>query len=322
MVCGGSISYLADNTWIGEKTPLSFAAIRVSPSNIVKPNIGAAELSEALSKVLPFTSKEDTRPVLQCVSFEAKEGKLTIVAADGFRLSVVALDCDDLEGKALIGRDDLRGVISALRKAKRARVSLIKRGDKLDGYDLIIDTELIRYKLLSYDGDYPDWPKLIPDTFATFAHLDTIEAAKAVNSLKALSEGKDYPIDITIAGGKLTFSNPDDKGQTEVSADTTGEPLKVRLQGQYLSQSFKSFGGMVDFSITNPYSPVLFSSNGHKVVVMPMMTDEANKQAGKDREAKAQAEAKEEKPEPIAAEPVAEKPKAKPKEKAKVLAKA
>ena len=41
VICGASVSYLADGAWIGDKTPLSFAAIRVSPSNLVKPNIGA-----------------------------------------------------------------------------------------------------------------------------------------------------------------------------------------------------------------------------------------------------------------------------------------
>ena len=205
VICGANTSYLADSEWIGDKTPLTLCNIRVSPYNSVKPNIGAAELSEALSRVLPFASKEDTRPVLNCVSFEAKEGKLTIVSADGFRLAVVSLDCDDLEGKALIGRDDLKGIVNALRKAKRARVSFAKRGDKLTGNDLIIDTELIRYKLLSYDGDYPEWPKLIPDDFNTYAHLDTIEAVKAVNSLKALSEGKDYPIDLTSVKASLSY---------------------------------------------------------------------------------------------------------------------
>jgi hypothetical protein len=322
VICGANVSLLSDGEWISDKTPLSFSDVRVSPSNTVRPNIGATELSEALARVLPFTSKEDTRPVLNCVSFEAKEGKLTLVSADGFRLAIVSLDCDDLEGKALIGRDDLKGVVAALRKAKRARVSFTKRGDKLTGNDLVIDTELIRYKLLSYDGDYPDWPKLIPADFNTYAHLDTVEASKAVSSLKALSSGKDYPVDLTIGSGKLIMANPDDKGQTEVSADTTGDKVKVRLQGQYLAQAFRAFGGMVDFKLTNGYSPVLFSYNGYKLVVMPMMTDEANAQAKKDREAKAQAEAKAAKDKPKAAEPKAEKPKVKPKTRAKEPVKA
>ena len=84
VICGSNTSYLADNEWIGEKTPLTLCDVRVSPNNSVKPNIGASELADALNRVLPFTASDDARPVLQCVNFVAKEGKLTLVSADGY----------------------------------------------------------------------------------------------------------------------------------------------------------------------------------------------------------------------------------------------
>ncbi len=147
-------------------------------------------------------------------------------------------------------------------------------------------------------GDYPDYGKLIPTEFTSVVHFDTVEAIKAVNSLKALSEKpKDYPIDLTIGDGKLVMANPDDKGQAELVADTDGE-VKVRLDGQYLAEALKACGGMVEFKLTNAYSPTLFSVNGYQLVVMPMLTDLTNEQAKKDREAKAE-------PEPT--EPVAKK---------------
>ena len=177
----------------------------------------------------------------------------------------------------------------------------------LDGMSLIIDTELIRYKWVSVQGDYPDYGKLIPTEFNTFASFDTIEAIKVVNSLKTLSDKpKDYPIDITIGDGKVVMANPDDKGQAELVADTDGE-VKVRIDGQYLAQALKACGGMIEFKLVNAYSPMLFSANGYQLVVMPMLTTEADNQAKADREAKAQAE-----PQPTeqeATEPAAEKPK-------------
>jgi hypothetical protein len=120
VLCGANTSYLEDLAWIGEKTPFSLCEMRVSPNNAVTPNIGATELAEALNRVLPFTSSDDARPVLSCVLFVAKDGKLTLVSADGFRLAVVSLDYDG-EGQALVNRDELRGIANALRRAKRAR---------------------------------------------------------------------------------------------------------------------------------------------------------------------------------------------------------
>jgi len=311
VICGANTSYLADNEWIGDKTPLIFCGVRVSPSNSVTPNIGAGELADTLARVLPFTAKDDARPILQCVNFVAKDGKLTKASADGFRLAVTSLDCDGGEGQALVNADNLKGVVNALKRAKRARVSFEAGGETIGGYSLIIDTELIRYKWVSVNGEFPDYEKLIPTEFNTVASFDTVEAIKAVNSLKALSDGKEYPIDLTISEGKVVMANPDDKGQAELVADTDGE-VKVRIDGQYLAQALKACGGMVEFKLTNGYSPMLFSANGYQLVVMPMLTDDANEQAKKDREAKAeQVEATEPvaeaEPEPEATEPVAEK---------------
>ncbi|POZ58447.1 DNA polymerase III beta subunit [Dehalococcoides mccartyi] len=168
VVCGANTSYLDDMAWVGEKTPLTLCDVRVSPSNTVKPNLGALELSEALSRVVPFTAKEDNRPVLQCVLFKVADGKLTMVSADGYRLAMVKLDFDGDEGQVLINRDELRGVISALRRAYRVRVGFEKSGESLDGMSLVLDTELIRYKWRGADGNFPEYEKLIPADFNTF----------------------------------------------------------------------------------------------------------------------------------------------------------
>ncbi len=301
VICGSNTSYLAESEWIGDKTPMTICEVRVSPNNSVKPNVGASELAEALNRVLPFTAKDDARPILQCVNLIAKEGKLTLVSADGFRLAVISLDYADGEGQALINTGELQGVANALRRAKRARVSFEPSGESLDGMSLIIDTELIRYKWISVQGNYPDWQKLIPTEFNTVAHFDTVEAIKAVNSLKAIADVKAYPIDLTIGNGKVVMANPDDKGQAELVADTDGE-VKVRLDGSYIAEALKACGGMVEFKLTNAYSPTLFSVNGYQLVVMPMLSDYANEQAKKDREAKAEPVA-----EPTTTEQVAEK---------------
>ena len=279
VVCGANTSYLEDLAWVGDKTPLTLCDVRVSPSNTVKPNLGALELSEALSRVLPFTAKEDNRPVLQCVLFKVAEGKLTLVSADGFRLAMVKLDFDGDEGQVLISRDELRGVTSALRRAYRVRVSFEKSGESLEGMSLVLDTELIRYKWRGADGNFPDYEKLIPADFNTFVSFDANEAIRAVSSLKVLSDSKSYPIDLTIGNGRVIMSCPDDKGQAEIPADTQGEG-KVRIDGSYLADALRACGGMVELKLVNSTSPMLFTSPDYELVVMPMFAGESQKPKG------------------------------------------
>jgi len=312
ITCGANTSYLEDLAWIkteGKRiTPLTLCEVRVSPNNTVKPNVGANELAEALNRVLPFTAFSDDRPVLSCVYFTAKDGKLTLVSADGFRLAVVSLDYDEGEGQALINRDELRSIANALKRAKRARVSF-EGEDVTHPSSLILDTELIRYKWVSYSGSYPEWQKLIPTEFNTFAHFDTLEAIRAVNTLKALSDNpKAYPIDLTVGDGKIVMTNPESTGEADITADTDGKCF-VRVDGKYLLQALKACGGMVDFKLTSPISPTVFSTDGYQLVVMPMVTDKA-----KEWEKAKQAEAK---PTEVVAESTEQADKPKRKQKVK-----
>ena len=104
------------------------------------------------------------------------------------------------------------------------------------------------------------------------------------------------------------MANPDDKGQAELTADTNGK-VKIRVDGQYLAEALRACGGMVELKLNNAYSPMLFTVNGYKLVVMPMLTTEANEQAKKDREAKAETKPTDEPTEQV--EPAAEPKKAK-----------
>jgi len=313
VVCGAFQSYLNDEAWIGEKTPYSLAEVRFCPVNTLTPNIGSLELAEAINRVLPFTSTDDSRAVLQCVMFVSGEGKLKLISADGFRLAECVLDLDiangDGEVKVLVNRADLKGIPSALRKAKRVRVRFDKAGDTLDGMALYIDTEVARYKFIGADGQFPDYEKIIPSEFSSTAHLDTQEALKAVYSLKAIADNpKDYQIDFTLGGGQMIMSNPDEKGEVIVKADSGDGEARIRLNGAYFADTMRAFGGMVDFSLNNAYSPVMFVADGFRIVVMPVLSQQANEQqraASEVKEAEATAEA-----EPTGeVEATAEKPK-------------
>ncbi|GAG42302.1 unnamed protein product, partial [marine sediment metagenome] len=111
----------------------------------------------------------------------------------------------------------------------------------------------------------------------------------------------------------------DDKGQAELVADTDGEVIKVRVDGGYLAQALKACGGMVDFKLTSPSAPMLFSANGYQLVVMPMLTAESQSKGEPEAEAEPEPEATDTEPEVEVTEPVAEKPKGKRSRKREVV---
>jgi hypothetical protein len=111
----------------------------------------------------------------------------------------------------------------------------------------------------------------------------------AVNSLKALTDGKTYPIDLNIGSGKIILSSPDDKGQSELSAVTDGE-LKIRMDGDYLTEALKACGGMADIKFIDNKSPVLFSVDDYNLIVMPMLISESTQPTDEEKATEPQAE--------------------------------
>ena len=115
----------------------------------------------------------------------------------------------------------------------------------------------------------------------------------------------------------MILSNPDDKGQAEINADTEGE-VKVRIDGQYLMEALRACGGMVDFKLTDGRSPTVFSTDGYTLVVMPMLTGDSKPKAEVKTEAEPEPTEKAEavaEAEAVVAEAEAEKPKRKRKTK-------
>jgi hypothetical protein len=297
VICGSHESYLPNGAWIREKMPLTFSQVRVSPCNAVMPNIGGAELAEALSRVVPFATTDEARKVLQMVRFYHKDSKLTLTGADGYVLGEASLNFEDGEGEALIYASELRGLIPALRKAKRVKVSFEQQPDNEGGLlakSVIIDTELVRYKYQSQEGEYPDYGKVIPGEFNAHASFDTKEAIKAIQSLLAVwYDDKLKPLYraliLTIADSKVTIEAKEERGKAEITAETSGEG-KIAVAGRYLIQALRACGGIADMRLVNAKSPMLFTVDSYRCIVMPVMVEETQ------AEVKAEAEPTEAKP--------------------------
>jgi DNA polymerase III sliding clamp (beta) subunit (PCNA family) len=286
---------------------MTLCEVRVSPNHSIVPNVGVTELADAINKSIPFASKDSEKPIMSAVFFNASEGKLALVATDGVILSETTLDYEG-SGQALIGVDELRGVASALRKAKRARVSF--EGE--DTKTLLVETDIIRYKFVALAGTYPDYKRLIPTEQNCQVHFDSVEALGSVKALQALVGDKDASIDLNFAEGVISFANPDGQGTTRMSADIVGEGY-IRVNSTCLLTALKAMGGMVTLALSSPTTPCLLSLDGHRVIIMPMMSEKAKA----DTEAKKKAEKAELEP-TEQAEPVAEKKTKRNRKKEKV----
>jgi len=228
--------------------------------------LSGIELSEALLRTLPFTTKGKDAPAFsQVVHLRQSDGKLVVVVTTQTRIAEVTLDG---EGSASIAASDIKSLVGALKRAKRARLSFAENG-------IILDTELIRYKYPSLDMNYPEWQNLMPSDLATQAYFDAKEAIKASQSLGAMwisqyLKPQYNTLILSIGDNRLTLTAQGNTGsQAHIPADTEGEAV-IAVQARYLTQALKATGGMVSLKVKDENSPMLFETDGYRLLVMPM----------------------------------------------------
>jgi len=304
VVCGSNTGFLPDGAWVTDKDRHGETCeIRVSPNGSVIPNLGAMELAEALSRVIPFAvGKKEERPVLNCVRFAQGDGRLTLTTSDGYRLAEVTLDFEDGEAEALIPANELKGLVSALKKAHRVRLSFEANGNVHKS--LVIETEAIRYRWGSESGSYPNYQEVIPSEFQAVARFDTREMMRAGASLSALSLDRTSAINLTMKEGALVLSDTDGRGQAQVEAEVEGE-VETAINGAYLTQALKALGGMAEVKVSEHKAPIVFSVDGYRLAVMPVVLPSQSKVETEAEAVASEAEAQ------VETQPEAEKPKRK-----------
>ncbi len=141
-------------------------------------SLDAEPLKQALQQVVFAASSDEARPVLTGVYLHSEQGKGYIAATDSYRLAEKSL------GKMPSG-------ISLLLPATAMQDLLRIINDGENGVEVIHDDQQVRFQVGDVelvtrliDGNYPDYRKLIPTSFATTA---TLKRSELMNITKVSS---------------------------------------------------------------------------------------------------------------------------------------
>ncbi len=141
-------------------------------------SVPAATLKEGLQQVLIAASNDESRPVLTGVLFQTIDGWLYLASTDSYRLA---------ERKLIELKKDVKLLVPASALHDVLRIISDYSGDVQFVHDdqqvqiLAGDVELVARLI---EGNYPDYRKLIPKSFATSA---VINKAEFINTAKITS---------------------------------------------------------------------------------------------------------------------------------------
>ncbi len=241
-------------------------------------------LREMVGQVAFAAATDDSRPVLAGVFTEFQSGRLTMAAADGFRLSVRSADMLEMSGESL------SVVIPARAIQELARIL----SDQQDPVDLAVTPNRSQFvarggsiEFLSrlIDGNFPDFRQIIPQRYNTRLVVDRESFLAAARRAKLFAQSNNdivriqmNPGDGELDPGFATISaQAAETGDNEdyLEARVEGAQAQIAFNGRYLTDVLSVIkGGEVALEMTSPNAAGVFRPAGSEDfvhVIMPMV---------------------------------------------------
>ncbi|MEZ4496790.1 MAG: DNA polymerase III subunit beta [Thermomicrobiales bacterium] len=206
--------------------------------------IDPAYFREMVSQVELAAATDDSRPVLAGVLTRVEGSKVTLAAADGFRLAV-------REGELPApGPERLEAIVPARAFRELSRIV----GDSHEPVKLSItptQSQLVaqvgQTDFLSslIEGNFPDFRQIVPREFRVKVEVDREQLAAAVRRASYFARDNNDVIRLAFKGGEEEFdlgtlevtANAAERGNSQsiIDAAVSGEGFQVAFNARYLS---------------------------------------------------------------------------------------
>lgn len=232
------------------------------------------DFDKEISRVVFAASYDSGRPALSGLLIKPEEKGLTLVATDGYRLSLrVGFSESSNKGvgelllparvlKELVGIKDA-GIIKLYTSEENNQV-VFEIGD------IVLVGRLI-------EAEYPEYQKIVPQDFGTKAVFDREEAFSAVRACSVIAREAANIVKMAIQKEKIVFSSSASsvgENEIEVEAKIDGEENEIAFNSRYLLDFFGSIEDEeISFEMTGPLSPGVFKIGKDKEylhLIMPI----------------------------------------------------
>ncbi len=218
-------------------------------------SIKAGELRDVITKSTPFTSTDNSRPVLRGTLFQidATSNTLTTVSLNGFRLSKLV--------KPIIKAETTAKIIipaSALDQMKRMII------DDNDIINIIIENKFVQIQVGStvfasrlIDGEFVNYKQIIPTAFNSNIVVETAPFRAAVGRAGLLyGVGKVNVLTLSTKDKQVEINANNEMGKINerVPANLDGQDIKIAFNAKYL---FDALNTITDDFITISFNGAL-----------------------------------------------------------------
>ncbi len=236
-------------------------------------------LRKALSEVAFAAASDEARPILTGVLTKFAGERLTLAAADNYRIAVKTID-------VLVPVEDASLVIPARSYVELMRV-LADTDDPVDimlapaRSQVIFHVDTIDLVSRLIDGQFPNYQQVVPSSHTTRAVVDRDELLKAVRLSALIAAGAANVVKLRIGeegSAGITIAAAADVGDAEgeVEATLEGDPVTVAFNARYLTEALQNVDAeRLALELNGPLSSGVFrplDDADYVHVIMPVRT--------------------------------------------------
>ena len=250
-----------------------FPQIALNPESGVEFSLAQGTLRKLLERVQFAMAVQDIRFYLNGTLLSVNDGKLTVVATDGHRLSYTSETLADTTAKAdvIIPRKSVQELIKLLQPVDDpVKVTLHGNQVRFEFGSIDLITKVI-------DGKFPDYQRVIPLTHTKIVEVERLLLQQALQRAAILSNEKIRGVRILLTKDSLAVvctNNEQEEAQEELEVAYNQEPLDIGFNIAYLLDVLNHLSSeQVACHFGDSNSSVLITVPGQddfKYVVMPM----------------------------------------------------
>jgi len=239
-------------------------------------------LREAITQVVFSAATDDSRPVLTGIDLVVEDDRLTLAAADGFRLAVRHLQLKKkvAERPEVIVPSKAPPELSRLLQDQDEPAPMTFNANKTQVLFQLKDVELVAQLI---QGTFPDYSRLIPKEWGSRAVVEVRDFLQETKIASIFARDGSGIVRITFQSGedatpgRMTIAaRAEEIGDNsgELDAQVEGEAAKIAFNGKYLQEVLQVLdGGRVALETTGPSQPGVIrplENDNYVHVVMPM----------------------------------------------------
>jgi len=226
-----------------------------------KLKIDKEELRSLIDGTVFAASTDESRGVITGVLFELKEGALSFVALDGYRVAIKRE-----RGEAYKG-EEIKAVVPAKLMREVSKILADTAGNEeealldIDDRRLKLFTEDTQVRVNLLEGEYIKYKDVLPKENKISTVLSRGELLDAVERAAMLkSEGKNAFVRFSVGDGAVTVSSRADegRGRETVSAEKNGEDIEIGFDARFLTDALKVISDdIIEMQYNTSVSPCL-----------------------------------------------------------------